>query len=1100
MIPRYLRLIFLLFCLNIATTNLTAQDQDADTSGSNALIGKGVKLHDQGKYREALDCYSQVSKCDPNYKWALFESALSLNESDRRSEALKKIDEALSLHYEIPQIYALKGSILDQEGKTREGAAIIDSALMIWPYNQNLLFNLAVCLVNMTEYEQAEKILLKSLRINPYHAGSNMALAKVNLFMGRNAQAYLAFNMAILLNPGISAMNQFEKAIFGKYDTLIHSYKYSYRNNPDSAKWKELTMLLQSGFPYQENFEYPYKPDYKIFRMSLLVFRSLKFDSNDTSLYNQFYARFFVEMMDEFGFEMYLNYCLKNLENAGVDEWLAKNKEKYEKFVKWAQTSINSRKSYGFSYIDEIAGIPEYHYNNKGSLEAIGSFPSQRGSKQGEWITLDGNGCVKDRGSYVNDKKTGNWTIYWPDAKVKQRLNYTNDSLDGTCSTWYQNGAKNGQYYFKAGKQEGREEHFRASGEMSRFVTYSRDSAEGPAMLINYEEWFKREYTNKAGEVDGMVTETWLNGVKKFTGNYKNGIREGIHRFWYSNDTLESVENYANDTLRGPFISYYRNGKVWREGRYDSQGRMQGIVRTFYPGGKIETVDSAYTDGLLCGTRTEYYNSGIVKEVLKFDKDLAVGMKAYDSSGNRIWQAEPVNGTFRYKGFYPDGRLMTEGDYVNGKHNGEWISYTPAGIKIKSSNYINDELTGAQQTNYKTGKPKERFNSDSSRIIGRYIEYFSRGNIKSKGDYKFSGASGEWFYYYPDDSVETRSFLIDGHPAGCTINYSISNNPETEVFYEDDGSEIRTLFFDRLGKMTSDWDYHYGESKYVERYPGGVLHRVIHTRDNLKTGNSELYYPNGKMWQQVPYCYGKVEGTIKTWDPKGNLVNEMPFDMGERNGLRKDYTDGKLNSVSMMENNDLNGTETDYYENGKISRVIEWADDTREGKSDYFAPDGSFMYRIIYWADVIAGYTCCGPDGKLLPVKPVTSETTEISTSYADGKPSMKAGLKSGCYHGKFTSWYPGGNVMKEATYVDDDEEGLFKVWFQGNILKESITYKNGYRNGKYSLYYPGGSLRLKGSYYYDEEDGEWELYNENGKHTATYIYNSGKLYEIRTF
>jgi antitoxin component YwqK of YwqJK toxin-antitoxin module len=136
----------------------------------------------------------------------------------------------------------------------------------------------------------------------------------------------------------------------------------------------------------------------------------------------------------------------------------------------------------------------------------------------------------------------------------------------------------------------------------------------------------------------------------------------------------------------------------------------------------------------------------------------------------------------------------------------------------------------------------------------------------------------------------------------------------------------------------------------------------------------------------------------------------------------------------------------------------------------------------------------------MMPFKPVTAETTEMSTTYPDGKPSMKAGLRAGTYHGKYTSWYPDGTVFREANYDNDEEEGVFNTFYPGKILKETITYKDGFRNGKYSLYHPNGKIRLRGSFCYNEEVDAWELFDETGRHTTTYFYDYGKLYEIRTY
>jgi antitoxin component YwqK of YwqJK toxin-antitoxin module/tetratricopeptide (TPR) repeat protein len=1095
-----LRIILLFFCLGLASgTTLFGQEPDADSSGSHALVEKGIKLNDDGKYADALACYNRVSKCDPNYRWALFESALTLNRIDAWAEALKKCDEAISLHYEIPQLYVVKGTILDQSGRTREGAEVIGAALKTWPCNQGLLFNLAVCQANMQQYELAEKTLLKSIRINPYHPGSHLALAKMNLFMGRTGQAYLAFNMAVLLNPRASVLTQYENAIFGKYDSLIHAWQFAYRPGTDSVKWKALAGLLRTGIPYNNEFEFPYKPDYKIMRMSMILMESISYDRADTSLYNQFYVRFFTGMMQEFGFGVFINYCLKNIENPEVGEWMEKHRDEYDKFVKWAQERFNSGRSSAFSPDNESNGVEVQHYED-GVLAAVGPMTVKDSTKRGLWISLDESGCVKDRGSYENGKKNGEWFLYWPNAVIKQHLVYREGLLDGTCSTYGKNGSKSGVYQFEEGRQVGREEHFTLSGMLSSFVTFVADTADGPAMKTDYEGWFKRDLTNSHGKANGMITETWLNGAKKFSGNFRNDLRDGLHRFWYPNDSPESEETYLNDTLSGTFRNYHRNGKLSREGTYDEKGRLKGVVRNYSRQGLLSMVDSAYDGNVLQGTSTEYYSSGKLKEVVGFEKGERFWIKSFDSAGNMIWQAVREEGLLHYRGFYPDGRLMLEGDYRNSRKHGVWTTYSPSGTKTRMSTYADDQLAGIQEQYHKNGRLKERFVCDSNRIVGDYFEYYPLGNLKSKGFYRPSGAQGDWFTYYPDDSLETRSYLVDGKPVGCVINLTKSHRTDTEIYFEDDGTEIGTRFYDRKGNLSYDWDYRYGESKGTDRFPGGQVRRVITMRDNLRNGAYEIYYPNGKQAQLINYCSGRAEGIMKTWAPDGSLLMEGTFGMGQWNGLRKDYAGGKLTDVTPFEDNNLEGTGTEYDGNGRVICRIEWSGGLREGNSDYFSPDGTLMYRVVYWGDVVAGFTGCGPDGRLLPLTPVTLATTEMSTRYPDGKPAMNTGLKAGLYHGKFTAWYPDGNIMKEGFFVDDECDGVFRSWYPAKIPRETISYTSGYRNGPYQSFHPNGTIRLKGNYDYDQEIGEWELFDENGKHTATYVYDSGTLNEIRTF
>jgi len=1084
--------------LTMTCVTLYGQETAADTSGSDALIEKGVKLHDEGKYDEAIALYNQVCKCDPAYPRAAYEAALSFYESGRNAEALQKCDEAISLHFFIPPVFSLKSTLLDESGKPREGAALIDSVLKFWPYNQNLLYNLALCLINADEVEKAEKVLFKSLTINPFHPRSNLALAKVNLIMGRTGQSYLAYNMAMMLNPGNSFISEYQDALFGRLDSLIRPYRYPYKDEPNQSKWKDLAILIQSDLTGKDNFKFPYEPDLKIMRTSLLLFQSLKYDPDDPGFYNSFYVRFFTEMMKENGFDVFMNYCLHNFDYELVAKWIRKNREKLDSFISQSGNRINSWKGYGFSSQNEKAGIAWYHFNDQGTLESVGAFSEADKTRPGSWIDVDEYGSVVDSGVFMNGKKSGEWLYYWPNGTVKQRLPFLNDSLNGECITYYKNGAKQAIYHFVSGQRHGREEQFTPSGLLTSFTDYSNDSYEGPAMYLNTESWSKREYSNSNNQAEGILTEKWLNGARKRDGNYKQGLRDGIHRYWYENDTLESVEPFVNDTLQGFSRYFHPNGKISTECRYE-KGKLEGVVRQYFRDGKLMEVDSGYVNDVCNGTWTTFYPSGIRRDVTRVKNDTLIGITSYDSTGRIIYETVPENGLLHYKSFYPDGRLRMEGDFLNNKRSGEWITYNPGGTIINSFSYVDGQNTGWQLTWYRNGKLKERYQTDSGNIIGPYVEYFRNGSLKSKGNYNRKGMTGEWCSYFPDGSLRNTSFASDGNYTGCMILRSNSGKPESEIHFDENGKDIRRRYFDREGNLIYDWDYQYGESTGRVPYPDGAVYQIFTVRDNLRKDTSIIYYPNGAPWQQTPWCFNEVNGVIKTWDPFGNLMDETNYIHGKMNGLSKEYTDGILSAVMTMENDKLEGTETGYYPNGQIAMVREWGDDVREGNYTSYSPDGSMMCRLLFWNDVIAGYASAGPDGNLLPIRPVTKETTEITTTYPNGKLSMKAGVKAGIYHGPFTSWYPDGTVMEEGAYLGNDEDGVYKKYYPGMVLKEYATYKDGYKNGEYRSYFPDGKIRMKGMYYYNERNGDWEVYDQTGKQTATYRFDNGNLYEIIT-
>lgn len=241
-------------CFSLIT--LQTNGQENIYLSSDQFVTEGIEFHEKGEYDKAIACYQKVSKCDPNYERTCYELALTYYYVDKYDEALAKCKEALSLNYDEVYVYSLMGTILDETGKGNEGIEILTAALKKWPYNQNLLYNLAVCYLNTDRPIQAEEILIKSVLINPYHSRTHLALAKANYMMGRITQSYLAYNMVLLLNPSVNNVATFEEAISQKSKLKNQEYKYPYSKNVNSKKWDDTKDLLQSELAVSDDFDY----------------------------------------------------------------------------------------------------------------------------------------------------------------------------------------------------------------------------------------------------------------------------------------------------------------------------------------------------------------------------------------------------------------------------------------------------------------------------------------------------------------------------------------------------------------------------------------------------------------------------------------------------------------------------------------------------------------------------------------------------------------------------------------------------------------------------------------------------------------------------
>jgi len=1089
---------FIILFFFLYSQKLIAQNSGTDSTNSHLLIEKGIGLHDEGKYDEAIRIYNSISKCDPNYWWACYESALSYYDLDKPEAALSLCRESEDLNPENAATTALTGSILDDLGKTTEAIEYLTNALTKWPYNQGLLYNLAICYTKSGQLENAEAILIRSIRINPYHKANHLLLGKINFYMGRIAQSYLAYNMAILLNPRVSYINEFEKAITGKIDTLSHPYKYPYPVGTDHKKWDELKWLIQSQLSFKEGFEYDYKVSFLTIRQSLMLFRKMSFETSDTSLYNQFYVRFYSELMNKDYFETYLNYSFKNTDNKIVAGWLNDNQQKIDGFIKWAQTTINSYRNFGFSTLNENKNEVVYHYNDKGNLTSIGKLKTGPPElRYGDWLIINEDGNIDENGPYVDNKLEGNWLIYWPNGQVKQRLIFRDDKLNGNILTYHPNGVIAGKFPFINGKKEGLHEGFLSSGKLISSANYHDSKLDGKRLVLYVNNGYKHESFFVAGKTEGKVTETWLNGAIKSEITAKDSLFEGPARTWYANSTLETEGFYKAGVSSGKFVNYFSNGFKSSEGEYNDNEELTGKLTNYYRSGKVQSEESFYTAGQITGTAVTYFHSGAIRYKRTYKDDKTIKLECFDANGKSLYTANESKGRIKFKTYYPDGVLETDGELLDNKRDGKWIIYNPQGTIVQDLMYNDGQQTGKQRKYYDNGILKELYNCDSNSIVGPYVEYYATGQLKTKGFYDKNGRTGEWTSYYSNDSIQSKLFYSENVRVGRQFFFSPTGKISSDEYFNNEGESIRLKLYDHDGKM-QDQKYEYDSVLFKEYYSSGALKVSKLKVNNVNHGMVETYFPNGKLKSQKLFLYGLENGIAKRWDHNGNLAVEVPYVMGNRNGLMKGYTDGKLSYTDSYEDDLSQGAYTEYYNNGKPQRIINYVDDQKHGNADYFARDSSFMYRLIYSENVLKAYTYKDVKGVFLPEIPIDLNTKEIVCYYPDSKISGRMTLKNGEFDGVSKSYHPNGKIMSDRMFSNGNLEGIFKYYFENGNLQELITFENDERHGSYELYFENGKKQMTGQYIASQEEGAWNIYNQTGKLVNTIYYDNDEIYDIK--
>ncbi len=138
------------------------------------------------------------------------------------------------------------------------------------------------------------------------------------------------------------------------------------------------------------------------------------------------------------------------------------------------------------------------------------------------------------------------------------------------------------------------------------------------------------------------------------------------------------------------------------------------------------------------------------------------------------------------------------------------------------------------------------------------------------------------------------------------------------------------------------------------------------------------------------------------------------------------------------------GMETIYHENGKIAYTVNNIEGKRDGRLDWYDPQGHHM-EVMYY--------------------------------------------QMGNRNGINKHFYSNGIVKSEVTYIDDKKEGIEKLYYSTGTLAQETHYKNDKKEGEEKEYYEDGALQSIVIYKNNYKEGEQKWFDHQGKVTRTELY-----------
>lgn len=195
------------------------------------------------------------------------------------------------------------------------------------------------------------------------------------------------------------------------------------------------------------------------------------------------------------------------------------------------------------------------------------------------------------------------------------------------------------------------------------------------------------------GNKQGIWIKTYASGQTRYKGQFRNNRPYGEFIYYNHDGLVEARNKFSDDGIISHSIIYHSNGKILAEGKYVNQ-KKDGVWMYYSDlDGKL-VAEENYNKGKLDGeSKTFYAETGELFEIMKYRAGIKQGT---------------------YQKYFPDGKIMTEGFYLDGLLDGEFVSYYPdgniqlrgnhrKGMQVGNWEYFDEEGSLLTEDEYKKG-------------------------------------------------------------------------------------------------------------------------------------------------------------------------------------------------------------------------------------------------------------------------------------------------------------------------------------------------------------------------------------------------------------
>ncbi len=1052
---------------------------------SQDIIERGVRVFDAEKFEEAAELFQQIPFGDSLYYIAQYELAYAyanMEEYEKSIDILSRIVQQDDAYLSKAQAYSLLGNSYSELGKLDEALQVYDEALKIFPYNYLVLYNKGVVHLKQENYLNAAACFEEAIFCNPLHQNSHLRLGLAYLNMGLTIQGVLAVNFAVFIKPdnhiAITGLQLLEKMYEQGVNSLFPQKDIELSENYkiEKERYKEVNELINRYIYTGKGIKHKSKVKHRIIDFNQLVFSAIEPISGNKDIINYFYIPYFSSIVqNKKTFDIYSTFLFSG---TNLDD------NKIQERAIAMKNEIDIFLQNTLSYMDDKIkkGI--------GKENDVTYFYSQRRVLQSfaKVVILPNNSFQYE----------GIHTIINGEGGVESVENYSSGKLNGISKSYNNNGHISKIFNFKDGEPDG-------------------------VLYIYHDEVYPGKEPTCSIEAP-----------------FKDGKNDGIMKRFDMLGNVTEYVTFADDQREGKGEIYYPNGDLRETFEY-KEGELTGINFVLNPKG--DTTSIYYLDPMPnAGEKIFFYNNGAIEGKYIIKDNLYSGPWSSYYPNGKIFRTGSYNDEEKrdgdYKEYDPEGKLLIEMTYVNGKIHGDMITYYKSGVtkskflwdhgkivdferydpkgelieKIKTENnrieyVVTNELGMIVRKNSITYKNGEEHNDVTMYYLsgaiyakytlinnlyeGFYYSYYLNGKISTYIEYRNDNYHGLYINYYPNGEIKEEGYYHDGTKVNEWFTYN------------SDGTVLQKTVYDKDGNMLIRDNYFPDGRPEVERfYIENMLYRYNFYDENgqifksdtfpYSAGTRKMYFLNGNPFSEVKMISGNDYGNFIEYDIQGNVINNVNAFNDLFDGvIHYFYPFYKKHSTITLYLDIFEGYSTTYYRNGNISSQANYVDNKIHGILKNYYNNGKtateYPYQYGNIEGIAKGYNYNGELAYLL--KYDNNELVEWATTDKSGKMSEFRPYQDTIH---IVTYHKNGSKAIEISYVKGFLHGQNRVYYSHGKVAEEIHYEYGFAHGDDKKYYQNGTLAFECKHQYDNYEGEVRTYHTNGKLASEELYHLG--------